>query len=82
MGLVDGGKAKISTEAGSAIAPVEITDRMLPGHVSLPNGYGLANEDGTQAGVAPNELTTAANRDKFAGTPHHKQVPARVAAAR
>jgi len=28
--------------------------------------------------VAPNELTSSADRDWFAGTPHHKHVPARL----
>ena len=27
-------------------------------------------------GVAPNELTSAADRDPYAGTPWHKHVPA------
>ena len=39
-------------------------------------------EDGTRSGIAPNELTSLADRDKFAGTPHHKCVPARIEAAR
>jgi formate dehydrogenase len=51
---------------------------MLPGHVAIPNGFGLDNEDGTRSGVAPNELTSLADCDKFAGTPHHKFVPARI----
>ena len=53
---------------------------MLPGHVSIPNGFGLDNEDGTRSGIAPNELTSLDDRDKFAGTPHHKFVPANVEA--
>jgi anaerobic selenocysteine-containing dehydrogenase len=80
LGLEKGAHARISTRAGKVTATVEITERMLPGHVSLPNGYGLANEDGQQTGVAPNELTSAENRDKFAGTPHHKHVPANIEA--
>ena len=39
-------------------------------------------QDGTRSGIAPNELTSLADRDKFAGTPHHKCVPARIEAAR
>jgi formate dehydrogenase len=37
-------------------------------------GYGA---EGT-VGVAPNELTSTADRDPFVGTPWHKHVPARV----
>jgi formate dehydrogenase len=62
-------------------AVVELSDTMLPGHVSLPNGQGLSEaSDGVTRGVAPNELTSSADRDPIAGTPWHKHVPARVEA--
>jgi formate dehydrogenase len=80
LGLESGGQARITTAIGSALARVEVTDRMQLGHVSLPNGYGLDNADGTRTGVAPNELTSVEQRDKYAGTPHHKLVPARIEA--
>jgi anaerobic selenocysteine-containing dehydrogenase len=80
LGVPEGGQVRIVTEVGSALAPVEITGRMLPGHVSLPNGFGLDNQDGERSGVATNELTSLERRDRFAGTPHHKFVPARVEA--
>jgi formate dehydrogenase len=52
---------------------------MLPGHASLPNGFGLGPGGSADAvGVAPNELTSSDDRDWFAGTPHHKHVPARI----
>ena len=82
MGLIDGGRARITTAAGSAEASVEISEAMLPGHASLPNGYGLDFTDGDgQAqvpGVAPNSLTSTGWRDAYAGTPWHKHVPARI----
>jgi hypothetical protein len=57
---------------------------MLPGHVSLPNGYGLDYVDGdgrsSTPGVAPNALTSTEWRDAYAGTPWHKHVPARIEA--
>ena len=81
IGVATGDQARITTAIGSALARVEVTDRMLPGHVSLPNGFGLDNEDGTCSGIAPNELTSLDDRDKFAGTPHHKFVPAKIEAA-
>ncbi len=84
LGLVDGGRARITTAAGTAEAAVEVTDVMLPGHASLPNGFGLdfTDADGRQRvpGVAPNNLTSADWRDEFAGTPWHKHVPARIEA--
>jgi anaerobic selenocysteine-containing dehydrogenase len=82
IGLVDGGRARITTAAGTADATVEINDAMLPGHVSLPNGYGLDDVDAdgatTTPGVAPNALTSTEWRDAYAGTPWHKHVPVRI----
>lgn len=84
LGLVDGGRARITTAAGTAEAAVEVTDVMLPGHASLPNGFGVefTEADGGKRvpGVAPNNLTSADWRDAFAGTPWHKHVPARIEA--
>ncbi|MCH9702081.1 MAG: molybdopterin-dependent oxidoreductase, partial [Actinomycetia bacterium] len=82
LGLTDGGRARITTAAGAAEATVEISDAMLPGHASLPNGYGLdfIDDDGRELipGVAPNSLTSTGWRDAYAGTPWHKHVPARI----
>ncbi|MDP7704455.1 MULTISPECIES: molybdopterin-dependent oxidoreductase [unclassified Mycobacterium] len=82
LGLDDGGRARITTAAGSAEATVEITETMLPGHAALPNGFGLdyVGEDGRTVipGVAPNALTSTKWRDPYAGTPWHKHVPARI----
>jgi anaerobic selenocysteine-containing dehydrogenase len=77
LGVADGGRVKVSTKRGSAVVAVEISDSMLPGHVSLPNGMGLTTPLGA-AGVAPNELTAVEDRDPFVGTPWHKHVAARV----
>lgn len=75
LGLVDGGRARVTTASGSVEVVVEVADAMRAGHVSLPNGFGI---DG--AGVGPNELTSYLHRDELAGTPLHKHVPARVEA--
>ena len=84
LGLTEGARARITTAAGSAEAVVEISEAMLAGHASLPNGYGVDFIDATGArrvpGVAPNELTSADWRDAYAGTPWHKHVPARIEA--
>ncbi|MHA0287483.1 molybdopterin-dependent oxidoreductase [Mycobacterium sp. C3-094] len=84
LGLADGGRARISTAAGTADAVVEISDAMLPGHASLPNGFGVdfVDADGRTVvpGVAPNALTSSGWQDAYAGTPWHKHVPARIEA--
>ncbi len=82
IGVEDGGLARLSTRRGSAEVAIEISDRMQPGHVSLPNGLGLDYPDdrGKRAatGIAPNELTASEDRDWLAGTPWHKHTPAQI----
>src|SRR5258705_9648164 len=84
VGVGDGGRVRVSTRRGSAEVPVELSDRMQPGHVSLPNGLGVdfpgpgAEGASTKTGVAPNDLTSGEDRDWLAGTPWHKHTPARV----
>ncbi len=78
LGLSDGGHARLTTKRATVEVAVEISEMMQAGHVSLPNGLGVDDVDGASAGVAPNELTAAEDRDWLAGTPWHKYVPARV----
>ncbi|WP_278313447.1 molybdopterin-dependent oxidoreductase [Lolliginicoccus levis] len=84
IGLENGGHARITTARGSALASVEVNERMQSGHASLPNGFGLdipGNDGATErVGVAPNDLTDLKWRDSIAGTPWHKHVPARIEA--
>jgi anaerobic selenocysteine-containing dehydrogenase len=51
VGLDDGGTARITSEAGTIEAPVEVSDEMMPGVVSLPHGWGHSI-DGTRLSVA------------------------------
>jgi hypothetical protein len=79
LGVGPGDRVRITTRGGTAVTVVEVSDTLQPGHVSLPNGLGLSHAAGQEAaGVAPNELTSSADRDPFVGTPWHKHVPARV----
>jgi len=82
LGLAAEDRVRVTTKRGSAVASIEITDVMLPGHISLPNGLGLQTEHlsapSAGPGIAPNELTSAEDHDWLAGTPHHKHVAARL----
>jgi anaerobic selenocysteine-containing dehydrogenase len=51
LGIANGSTARVSSEAGSLLAPVEITDEMLEGVVSLPHGWGH-DKPGTRLSVA------------------------------
>ena len=81
-GIGDGDRVRITTPGGTGVAVAEINETMMDGHMSLPNGMGLAYSpaggEPEIVGVAPNELTTLDWRDSIAGTPWHKHVPARV----
>lgn len=83
-GVEDGGLVRLTTRRGSAETVVEISDRMRPGHISLPNGLGLDFPDDrgepVATGISPNDLTRSEDRDWLAGTPWHKHTPARVEA--
>ena len=77
LGVGAGEPVRLTTKRGSALVPVEVSDTMQRGHVSLPNGLGLSYPTGageTATGVAPNELTAVEDRDPFVGTPWHKHV--------
>ena len=50
-GLDHGGRAKVSTTAGEIMLPVEVTDEMMPGVVSVPHGWGHGRK-GVKLGVA------------------------------
>jgi anaerobic selenocysteine-containing dehydrogenase len=81
LGLTDGARVRIITERGAATIEVAVDDRMHPGHLALPNGTGtdrLVDGERVADGVAPNALTGSFHRDRFAGTPWHKTVPARL----
>jgi len=81
LGIQSGDRVRLTTARDAVVVEIEVTDTMQAGHVSLPNGLGLDYPDGdgrTTTGVAPNELTSAERRDRFAGPPWPKHVPARI----
>ncbi len=51
LGIAEGGYARVSSAAGELVAPVEITDEIMPGVVSIPHGWGH-DVPGVRMGVA------------------------------
>ena len=51
LGLADGGSARVTSRAGEVVAPVEVSDELRPGVVSLPHGFGH-DLPGVRMGVA------------------------------
>jgi anaerobic selenocysteine-containing dehydrogenase len=59
-GLVDGGRAKVTSEAGQVEAVVEVSDEIMPGVVSLPHGWGH-DRPGARLAVAAEHAGTNSN---------------------
>jgi anaerobic selenocysteine-containing dehydrogenase len=86
-GLVTGGRATITSAVGTITAPVEVTDAVMPGVVSLPHGWGhdlpgtalsVARE---RPGVNVNLLAGTDRVDPLSGNPHLNGVPVELARA-
>ena len=50
-GIADGDDAEVASGAGKIVVPVEVTDAIKPGVVSMPHGWGHG-QPGTRLGVA------------------------------
>ena len=87
LGLTDGASATVQSRVGTVVAPVEITDEVMPGVVCLPHGWGY-DEDGiemhtakTKPGVNSNRLTDDAALDDLSGNAILNGIPVDVTAA-
>jgi anaerobic selenocysteine-containing dehydrogenase len=72
-GLVDGQPARVQSRAGAVEVPVEVTDAIMPGVVSIPHGWGHDLEGARlavareHAGVNSNVLTDELALDPLSG---------------
>jgi anaerobic selenocysteine-containing dehydrogenase len=87
LGLTDGAAAKVSSRAGSLTVPVEVTDAIMDGVVSIPHGWGH-DTAGIQmdvaeanAGVNSNLLSDENLVDALSGNAVLNGIPVEVAAA-
>jgi len=87
IGLTVGGRARITSTAGSLEAPVEISDEMLAGVVCLPHGWGH-DESGSRlsiarehAGVNNNLLAPGTFVDELSGNAAVNGIPVEVTVA-
>jgi anaerobic selenocysteine-containing dehydrogenase len=87
LGLEDGARARVRSRVGELLAPVALSDVMMPGVVSLPHGYGhdapgaqlqLARK---QAGVNSNLLADEEHLDALSGNAVLNGIPVEIAAA-
>jgi anaerobic selenocysteine-containing dehydrogenase len=86
-GLAEGQSARVRSRVGEVVLPVELTQDIMPGVVSIPHGWGhgrpgsrlqVAN---AHAGVSINALTDHAAVDALVGTAVLNGTPVEVAAA-
>ncbi|MFF3156325.1 molybdopterin oxidoreductase family protein [Streptomyces sp. NPDC057910] len=74
LGLADGAEVRITAEGGAVAAPVEITDSVRRGVVSLPHGWGHSRPGSRLAvaadrpGVNVNQLLDGSRFDPLSGT--------------
>jgi anaerobic selenocysteine-containing dehydrogenase len=87
LGLEDGGRAVIDSAAGRIEAPVELTDGIMPGVVSIPHGWGH-DAPGVKMGVASrhpgvntNVLADESQVDPLSGNAVLNGIPVEVRAA-
>ena len=79
MGFTDGQNVRVTTEAGSQVGELQVSDQIRQGTVLIPQGFGLLYGD-TVYGLNVNYLTKNTHRDRL-GTPMHRFVPCRVETA-
>ncbi|HSG79159.1 MAG TPA: molybdopterin dinucleotide binding domain-containing protein [Acidimicrobiia bacterium] len=86
VGVVDGGRVRVISSAGSVEAPVEITDAVRQGVVSLPHGWGHDVEGvdlsvaRRRPGVNSNILTDATVIDPLSGNAALNAIPVELSA--
>ncbi|HEU4894366.1 MAG TPA: molybdopterin dinucleotide binding domain-containing protein, partial [Acidimicrobiia bacterium] len=85
-GLESGGEALLRTRVGELRVPVEVTEQVMPGVVSLPHGWGHDMEGSqmevaaSRAGVNSNLLSTGA-MDPLSGNAVLNGIPVEVVPA-
>jgi anaerobic selenocysteine-containing dehydrogenase len=86
IGIGPGGRVKISSAAGMLVAPVEVSEDIMPGVVSLPHGWGHDLEGAelsvaaTRPGVNTNRLSTG-EMDPMSGNAVLNGIPVEVVPA-
>ena len=82
--LSDGDCVKVSSRVGEVDIPVEITDNIMQGVVSIPHGFGHNRTDiqldvaSEYAGVSINDLTDDQRIDELTGNAAFSGVPVKV----
>ncbi len=87
-GLADGDEAELSSRTGRIVVPVEVTDSVMPGVVSLPHGWGhdvpgtAQRVASAHAGTNSNVLADERLVDAVSGNAVLNGIPVELAAVR
>jgi anaerobic selenocysteine-containing dehydrogenase len=87
LGLADGSSARVRSRVGVAVVPVEVSDEIMPGVVSLPHGWGHGRQGvglrvaAAHPGASVNDLTDEELLDQLSGTSSFSGVPVSIEAA-
>ena len=85
LGLADGEPAQVTARAGAVGVPVEITDAVMPGVVSMPHGWGHGTDGSAMAvaaahaGANSNLLSDETLLDAVSGNAVFNGIPVEVA---
>jgi anaerobic selenocysteine-containing dehydrogenase len=88
LGLVDGEEAVVRSRAGEIVVPVEVTDDVMPGVVSIPHGWGhdlpgvSLSVAGAHAGTNSNVLADELVVEPLSGTAVLNGIPVELEPAR
>jgi anaerobic selenocysteine-containing dehydrogenase len=83
-GLCDGQPVRVTSRAGSVRAPLELSEDMRAGVVSLPHGWGHGRDGvrlrvaSARPGVSLNDLTDETLVDPLSGTARLSGLPVQV----
>lgn len=87
LGASDGQNIRITSRVGSIVIPVELTDALMPGVISVPHGWGHQREGvkleiaGQHAGVSVNDLTDELELDALSGNAALNALPVQLSLA-
>jgi anaerobic selenocysteine-containing dehydrogenase len=88
LGLVDGEEAVVRSRAGEIVVPVEVTEDVMPGVVSIPHGWGhdlpgvALSVAGEHAGTNSNVLADELVLEPLSGTAVLNGIPVELEPAR
>ena len=88
LGLEDGDLAAVTSERGSVQVPVEVTDAIMPGVVSIPHGWGHDDPESqmdvaaANAGANSNLLADEMAVDAVSGNAVLNGIPVELAPVR